>query len=117
MTVILIAAVWYLSLFTPPKTELDHIRFIDKWTHLVMYGTLTATLWFEHLRFIRKKPDLALCIVLYLAPVLMSGLLELLQEYCTDNRSGEWMDLAANAVGAAIGVVIGYGIGRRLIRK
>lgn len=38
----------------------------------------------------------------------MSGLIEILQANCTGGRrSGEWLDFAANTVGATIGVAIG----------
>jgi len=43
----------------------------------------------------------------WLAPIAMSGCLELVQEYLTTNRAGEWLDLAANATGCTIGAVIG----------
>ena len=49
-TLILIVAIWYLSLFTPPETRLDNVRFIDKWVHILMYGTLSVVLWVEVLR-------------------------------------------------------------------
>ena len=41
--------------------------------------------------------------------VLFGGLIELLQVYCTETRSGEWLDLAADAVGALVGLGIVYG--------
>jgi glycopeptide antibiotics resistance protein len=38
----------------------------------------------------------------------MSGLLELLQEYCTfGHRNGDWLDLAANTMGVTLGALIG----------
>jgi hypothetical protein len=37
----------------------------------------------------------------------MSGLLELLQRYCTTNRSGEWLDFAANSTGVTLAVPLG----------
>ena len=43
----------------------------------------------------------------WLAPIVMSGIIELVQAYCTTNRSGEWLDLAANATGCTIGSLIG----------
>ena len=53
ISVILILVIWYLSLFTPPKTELANVRFIDKWAHLLMYGSLAFVLWMEDWR-VRK---------------------------------------------------------------
>ena len=34
-----------------------------------------------------------------LLPIAISGLLELLQEYATDCRSGDWYDFVANTLG------------------
>lgn len=113
-TVSLVLVIWYLSLFTPPETPLSEIRFFDKWTHLVMYGTLVATLWMEDWRTWHGTPSWMRMLLLYLAPVAMSGLIELAQAYCTTNRSGDWMDLAANAVGALLGIAIGH-LGTRLL--
>lgn len=104
----LVLAVWYLSLFTPPKTQLDGVNFIDKWAHLVMYGTLVCSLWMEHAGKQQKRPCLATALCLYLCPILMSGLIELVQEYCTINRSGDWTDFLANATGGVLGACIGY---------
>lgn len=43
--------------------------------------------------------------------VLFGGLIELLQACCTETRSGEWLDLAADAVGALVGLGIVYEVG------
>lgn len=38
----------------------------------------------------------------------MSGVIELIQEYCTwGQRSGDWLDLAANAAGVTLAAVLG----------
>lgn len=38
----------------------------------------------------------------------MGGLIELLQAYCTGGRrSGEWLDLLADVVGAVLAMIIG----------
>lgn len=107
LTVALVIVIWYLSLFTPPKTPLSDIRFIDKWTHLAMYGLLVLTLWVEDWRTRQTTASWQRTTALYLAPVAMSGLIELAQAYCTTDRSGEWLDLAANAAGALLGVAAG----------
>ena len=38
-----------------PETPLDDVRFIDKWTHLVMYGGTCSVVWWEHLRNCKKE--------------------------------------------------------------
>ena len=109
LSVVCIALIWILSL-TPffPETPLDNVRFIDKWVHILMYGGTFTVVWLEYY-FKHKKPDYEkLFFWGWLAPILMSGIIELLQEYCTGgHRSGDFLDLAANATGVTVAAVIG----------
>ena len=109
LSVVCIALIWILSL-TPffPETPLDNVRFIDKWVHILMYGGTFTVVWLEYY-FKHKKPDYEkLFFGGWLAPILMSGIIELLQEYCTGgHRSGDFLDLAANATGVTVATVIG----------
>lgn len=53
----------------------------------------------------------------WLAPVMMSGLIEILQENCTGGRrSGDWLDFAANATGVTLAAVIGILLARSRAR-
>lgn len=108
-SIALFLLIWYLSFFTPPKTRLDDVELIDKWVHITMYGGSCSVLWAEYGRrhaYIYNKVKLFL--MAWLAPIAMSGAIELLQEYCTGGRrSGDWLDLAANAIGVSLAVVIG----------
>ena len=117
ISVILILVIWYLSLFTPPKTELANVRFIDKWAHLLMYGSLAFVLWMEDWRVRKASPSMPRALGLYIGPVAMSGLIELAQAYCTTDRSGDWLDLAANAIGALAGIVLSGMLTRKMRKK
>lgn len=103
-----ILLIWILSL-APffPETPLDDVAFIDKWTHLVMYGGTCGVIWWEYLRCHRVPNRRKLFLFAWLSPIVMSGLLELIQEYGTATRSGEWTDLMANSLGATIAAVLG----------
>ena len=47
-------------------------------------------------------------VISLLLPVLMGGLIEIVQATCTGGRrSGDWLDFAADGVGAIIGWIIG----------
>lgn len=108
LSIICIVLIWYLSIwFFPPETPLNNVAFIDKWTHFVMYGGTCSVIWFEYLRCHRKLDTVRLFLLAWLAPVLMSGCLELIQAYCTTNRAGEWLDFAANTTGATLGNIAG----------
>lgn len=120
-----IAVVWTLSLVPFfPETPLDDVPFMDKWTHLIMYGGTCSVIWFEIIRNFKsniKTSNLAKpthrpspftlhpapLFWAWLAPILMSGLLELLQAYCTTTRNGDWLDFAANSLGATLAIPIG----------
>lgn len=103
-----IVVVWILSL-TPffPETPLDNVEFIDKWTHLVMYGGTTLVIWWEYSRRHRRPCYRRLAIGGWVAPIMMGGLLELLQAYATTTRNGDWLDFLANTLGATLAAAAG----------
>lgn len=109
--------IWVLSLMPVPEMPLDDVPLVDKWTHLVMYGTLTLLFGIENLRGGGTVRHLWLALRVLTQPVLMGGLVEIVQATCTNGvRSGDWMDFAANAVGAVIGfaaVLIVWRLGRK----
>ena len=41
-------------------------------------------------------------------PGIVSGAVELLQEYCTTYRGGDWLDFAANTTGAVLASLVAY---------
>lgn len=109
LTTVLLIVIWILSFCTVPETELGDVPFIDKWTHIAMYGGTCTVLWIEYLRKHREITQrMKLTVLAWLSPILMSGAIELLQEYCTGGRrSGDWFDLLANALGVTLAAVIG----------
>lgn len=101
-TVFVACVVIVISLIPfPEMPKLDDVPFVDKWTHMVMYGGLCSVLWIEYLRRHSMRVEIRKATLLGLVcPIVMSGTLELAQEYLTESRSGEWLDLLANSVGA-----------------
>ena len=103
-----------LSLFPIPEIpQAEDVPFIDKWTHMVMYGSFCLIIWFEYLRNHKTINTVRITLFGYLFPIIMSGLLELAQEYLTTCRSGEWLDLLANSTGATIAYLIGWAFRRK----
>ena len=103
-----LAVIWIFCFCTPPHTPLDNVAFMDKWTHIAMYAGTCTAIWIEYLRCHKKVSPKSLFLWAWLAPVLMSGLIEILQANCTGGRrSGDWLDFAANAVGVTLAAVIG----------
>ena len=81
-----------------------------------MYGGTCSVVWYEYIRSHERLDARRLFLLAWLAPVLMSGVLELVQAYCTTNRSGEWLDFAANATGCTLGAAVGL-VMKRVSRR
>lgn len=112
------AFIWVLCFMDVPHTPLDNITLIDKWTHILMYAGTCATIWYEYLRRHDSIVRARVFLLAWLAPLVMSGLIEILQEYCTGGRrSGDWLDFAANAIGVTLGNVIGILLAEYRARK
>ena len=88
---------------------MNHVQLIDKWTHTAMYLGLGLGIAFEYERAHHPQASSwSLFVYVGLLPSLMGGLIELLQAYCTGGRrSGEWLDLLADVVGAVLATIIG----------
>ena len=95
--------------FTPffPETPFDEVQFMDKWTHLVMYGGTTSVIWWEYLRHHQQLDKRKLLLWALFGMIILGGLVELGQAYCTTTRSGEWLDFWADTVGVIIGTAVG----------
>lgn len=117
-TLLIAAIVLYLSFFTPPKTDVNEIPYMDKVVHICMYGGLCGVLWIEYLRSHKNRFSKRRAILItILFPILFSGSIELGQEYLTNNRSGEWLDLMANSIGVLLAALFGYFILRPRLSK
>jgi VanZ family protein len=106
---LLVVSIWIICLVPIPEdVPLGDVPMMDKWTHFVMYGVLCTVVWWEYLRRHRQKNASKLFLLAFLAPIVMSGLIELAQAHLTGgNRSGDWFDFLANSIGVVLGNVIG----------
>jgi len=85
-----------------------------------MYFGMSGMLWIEFLRNHRNNdaPLWHAWIGAFFCPVLFSGVVELLQEYCTSYRGGDWLDFAANSAGAVVASLIAFYVLRpRMIKN
>lgn len=114
---LIIATIVVLSLYpleNPPLKDVDNI---DKWTHICMYGGLCSILWIEYLRSHRGVNTWRTLVGAVLLPLLLSGALELLQEYATENRSGDWADMIANGIGVILAALLGRFVFPRFVTR
>lgn len=118
LSLFVVISIVYLSFFRPPSidttTEIPHL---DKIIHFCMYFVMSGILWLE---FIRTHKNNGIIWHAwrgaFVAPILFSGAIELLQEYCTTYRGGDILDFIANTLGVTIASIIGYSYLRRKIK-
>lgn len=110
-------AIIILSVMPVPEVpELEDVPWWDKWVHFVMYGGLSLAVWFDYCRKSKNRSLTFNVVVLTLLyPVILGGLLELVQAYCTTCRSGDLLDFYADATGAFLGFVVGVFVLRKLL--
>lgn len=100
---LLIITIWVLCFIDVPETPLSDVTLIDKWVHIAMYCGTCTMIWLEYLFKHKVISAKKLLIFAVIGPILMSGLIEILQAYCTGGRrSGDWLDFVANAVGVIL---------------
>ncbi len=106
-SIAIILLVTFLSFFKQPSTDLDNVPGIDKLVHPCMYFVMASLLWWEFYIGQQKTnaPMWHGWVGALLCPLVYGGVVELLQEYCTAYRGGEWLDFAANSAGVIIAAV------------
>lgn len=114
-------AIIILSVMPFPEIKMaQDIPLADKWVHFVMYGGLSLVVWFEMVRSENKsgikKAAMQLLLWGLAMPALLGGILEFVQEYLTTTRSGDVWDFIADAIGAALGTILGLGV-RMMVKK
>ena len=116
----IILIVIYLSFFKPPRMDdIPLFPGVDKVVHFCMYGGMSGMLWLEFLRNHRKYETVLwhAWIGAVLCPIVMSGIIEILQEYCTTYRGGDWFDFLANTCGVIAATAFAWFVLRPWIVK
>ena len=101
--------IWVVCLIPIPEVPMYDVRFIDKWTHFVMYGVLTITIWMEYRRQHKDNMQWSRVLVFgVLCPIMMGGCIEFAQAYLTTCRSGDVFDALCNSLGVLLGSGISW---------
>lgn len=109
ITLLVVIVVTTLCLIPIEDPPLKDVRFIDKWTHIALFGAISFCIVVETLLGGRK--------MVWPAPFVAAfygGLVELMQAYLTTCRSGEWLDFAADSVGAFVAFPIALFVSRKI---
>lgn len=114
LSLLLTVIIWVLCFINVPETPLENITLMDKWTHIAMYLVLGIVIFWESNRKrkramppVQKMKKTKVVLWTFVLPALMGGLIEILQANCTGGRrSGDWLDFAADSIGAALALAI-----------
>ena len=104
--------IWVICLIPIPDTPLSEVHLIDKWTHIALYFILSSIIGHEYFsanKRAQKKPlPQQLVLWEWLVPVIMGGLVEIVQATCTNGvRNGDWLDFLADGIGSTLAFLIG----------
>ena len=128
LTVLLTLGILVVCLLPVPETPLENVRFIDKYTHILLFGGYAWVLWLESALYrhcavresrvetSRRSFDGSLLLLTVAWPALFGGLVEVLQATLTTCRSGDWLDFAADALGVFCAALLGVPTYRALTR-
>lgn len=114
LSLLLTVIIWVLCFINVPETPLENITLMDKWTHIAMYLVLGIVIFWESNRKrkramppVQEMEKAKVVLWTFVLPALMGGLIEILQANCTGGRrSGDWLDFAADSIGAALALAI-----------
>ena len=111
-------AIALLSLWEQPTLPPLVIRWSDKTWHTLMY-IVQAVAWLLPVAALggaRCEGVWKRYVWAWVLTVGYGGLMEVLQATCTRTRTGDWIDLVADIVGASIGLVL-VGLYRLMRRR
>jgi len=115
MSVILCGVILYLCMMDVKDLPKAPISNFDKIVHFLMYGIVTGVVFFESSHYFRTRlSNIRLLLVVLMFPVLFGGATELLQEYCSRSRRGDWMDFLFDVYGVVACYLICFIINRKL---
>lgn len=116
-SVLVALAIIILSTIPIPEVKpLEDVPLIDKWVHFVMYASLSIAMWIDQ-KYAHQPLSPSFYLWMIVLPSCLGGILELVQAYLTTCRSGEWLDVIADTIGAVIGTVGCFIIGLIWNRK
>ena len=79
---------------------------IDKVVHFTFYGIMVIVFAWAYYKL--NQLNLSKLLIAVYWSILFGGLIELIQHYLIDGRTGDWADFAANTIGALFGSYIVY---------
>ncbi|GHT54090.1 membrane protein [Bacteroidia bacterium] len=117
LSILLILIILVLCFMNPPEMpEQIPMTNFDKLVHFLMFMGLCGVIFFDNsFRLKQKVGGWVFFGSSFLFPIVLSGGIEIAQEYLTATRSGDWMDFLFDTIGVSCGYIVCLIINRRLI--
>ena len=94
----------YLCMMPGNDSNFDiKIPNMDKYVHAVMYFVLSFTISLNLYQEYTKYKSMTMMMWAVVIPILFGGLIEVMQDKFTVSRTGDALDLLADAIGAILG--------------
>ena len=94
----------YLCMMPGNDSNFDiKIPNMDKYVHAVMYFVLSFTISLNLYQEYTKYKSMTMVMWAVVIPILFGGLIEVMQDKFTVSRTGDALDLLADAIGAILG--------------
>ena len=98
-SLVVVAAILFLSFFKPPQQDFVPVTNIDKLAHFCMYAGFCSVVWLEYFFSHKAVSRRRVIIGAVVGPILFSGLIEVAQGYMTSYRGMDFYDLIFNTIG------------------
>ena len=118
LTLMLSLIILTFCLITVPQTQLSGVDNIDKIVHFIFFFGLALIVWWESAG--RKQHYLSFWTRFFIigaATAGLGGVIEVLQDTITTNRSGDWLDFLADCAGVCVAQIIGGYLFHRFIPR
>ena len=98
-SLVVVAAILFLSFFKPPQQDFVPVTNIDKLAHFCMYAGFCSVVWLEYFFSHKAVSRRRVIVGAVVGPILFSGLIEVAQGYLTSYRGMDFYDLIFNTIG------------------
>ena len=107
-TLLVFAAILYLTLAPHPLPDADLPLFpgVDKIVHVVMFAALSFVALVDTRFRLDRRLSMVAAVGIALGAAVVGGVIELLQAAMAMGRGAEWLDFAADSVGALSAVPV-----------
>jgi len=118
LSILVLLIIFILCFMNTSPLPAPPVKNFDKLVHVIMFLGLAGVVFFDNTRYLRFPiSNRRIFWGSFLFPLLLGGLIEIMQAYLTRYRSGDWFDFLGDAVGIVLAAGIALLINRYFLLK